>query len=160
MVFDDIPIFKKHVREYAVMKKCMFEFRKADKSRAYLWCKHRKNQNCLWQVNAITVPNEPTAKIMFCNLKHTCKRMKGKRNPMCNSRFVADYMIKTLGVTNSIPKPMAIMKLHIWPTFRTEIPYWVAAEARLMILADLHGRFEESYTKIPSLVKEVKGLDD
>ncbi|MCL7043122.1 hypothetical protein MKW94_020693 [Papaver nudicaule] len=156
MIFPDIKAFKYHMREYAVLKKCMWKIKKTDPTRAYLKC---KNKDCKWEVSARKLSTEHTIKVRTCNLKHTCPGLKKHKNPMCNSEFVKDYMLKKLGFSDEVPSAKRIHKEHIWPRFGVEIPKWLAAEAKTLILAKLHGTFEESYTKIPSLVKEVMNMD-
>ncbi|XP_026384253.1 uncharacterized protein LOC113279805 [Papaver somniferum] len=71
-----------------------------------------------------------------------------------------------MDVGSPVDKAKHIAKKIISPKLQTDIPNWVANDARKLVLAELKGTFESSYIKAPQLIKgflngcrKVIGLD-
>ncbi|KAI3963702.1 hypothetical protein MKW98_021942, partial [Papaver atlanticum] len=151
MAFPDIVAFRNHLREYAVLKYMQYDIKKTDKHICYAVCKFRHINNCEWNVGARELPNCKTVTFRSCNLEQKCKRTGGDTNPKCNSRFVADYLLRTMSSSISLKKGRKIKKKIIWLQLKVDISYWVTNDARNMVLGKLNSTFEESLTKVPQL---------
>ncbi|XP_026429979.1 uncharacterized protein LOC113326470 [Papaver somniferum] len=58
-----------------------------------------------------------------------------------------------------VDKAEHIAKKIISPKLKIDIPYWVANDARTLVLAELKGTFESAYTKAPQLVTTATSLN-
>ncbi|KAI3914454.1 hypothetical protein MKW98_017218 [Papaver atlanticum] len=130
MAFGSMEAYKDHLREYPV-----------------------DSQKCAWQVNARKLPKkeDKTVTVRDCNMEHTCKNPNEDYSRKCNVKFVAKSLLKMMDVGSPVDKEDDIAKKIIRPQLQTDIPCWVANNARKLVLAERNGSFESSYTKAPQL---------
>ncbi|XP_026384000.1 uncharacterized protein LOC113279520 [Papaver somniferum] len=161
MAFGNMQDYKDHLREYAVLKQRDFKVKKADKKRHFSYFTYKDTQNCAWMVNARKLPDEddPTVTVRECNTEHTCKNPNEDYSRKCNAKFVAKYLLKTMDVASPVDKAADIANKIIRPRLQTDIPKWVANNARKLVLAERNETFESSYTKAPQLVTAATSLN-
>ncbi|XP_026400586.1 uncharacterized protein LOC113296497 [Papaver somniferum] len=64
-----------------------------------------------------------------------------------------------MDVASPVDKAADIANKIIRPRLQTDIPKWVANNARKLVLAERNGTFESSYTKAPQLVTDATSLN-
>lgn len=159
MAFGSIEAYRDHLREYSVLKYRDFKVKKGDRTRHYAYCMNKVSQGCELKVNARLCPKQGTITVRECNIKHTCKNLNANHSRKCNEKFVAKYLLKTMDVGSPVDKAEHIDKKIISPKLNTDIAYWVSNDARKLVLAELKGTFESSYTKAPQLVTAATSLN-
>ncbi|KAI3939930.1 hypothetical protein MKW98_029706 [Papaver atlanticum] len=89
------------------------------------------------------------------HIRHDCE--KEAKGVMDYSQ--GDYLISKMDVGTSVDKADDIINKIIRPDLNIQIPYWVANDARNLVLAKFHGDFEKSYSKVPQLVTAATTLN-
>ncbi|XP_026395774.1 uncharacterized protein LOC113290382 [Papaver somniferum] len=160
MAFGSIEDYRDHLREYSVLKHRDFKVKKADRTRHYAYCVNKGSQGCEWKVNARLCLKEGTITLRECNMKHTCKNLNANHSRKCNAKFVAEYLLKTMDVGSPVDKAEHIAKKIISP--KLQLTYHIGLpmmQEYKLVLAELKGTFESSYTKAPQLVTTATSLN-
>jgi MULE transposase domain/SWIM zinc finger len=112
-----------------------------------------KNPPCLFKISAYKRKDGRfylTGRTCF---DHTCDPLKVK-DPLVHSRYVAG------AISQAIIDNPAIPISHIRNSFRSEgginLQYHTAYRGKAKALANLHGDFDASYSKIPSLIRKIQ----
>ncbi|CAN6249838.1 unnamed protein product [Urochloa humidicola] len=157
VTFEDGDIFRRAIRQYAVLNE--FEiaapYSEKQKYRGHCKGKQRTGKNCKWRIHASLLQDGMTWQIKKLQPKHTCaSTSKLKHNSMATNAWVRDRVIDVL--REEPTTGAAFLKKELEKKYNIQLSYYVVWDGRKMALEQIEGKWDDSFDHAYSFKAEVE----
>lgn len=150
--WDNVYEARDYLRLHGVVKKFRLYLEKNDSDILIARCKN--DANCPWRCYVRRSTDKHTMKVKKVNLVHSCEGNRTDANSTVGARWIATKVEQQMRLHHKSYTPQDIIQ-EMWHLFQLKVKYWQAWHARAIALERVHGNYNDSYTKVPELCRQI-----